>query len=124
MLVHNVEACGVEGGSASYETSSLLDGLSELTGSNSEKLQATVQNSQLRSIANELYRNGATVGEGGTADILIKEFYEGSSKHLIKAKGRLNELNKLANSRNLGLNDLDILDALRSDLENAIKLFD
>lgn len=117
----------VEGGSGTHgnsETSALLDGRLELTGSVREKLLATVQDSKLRSIVNEIYRPGATVGDGGTADILIKEYYEGSSKHLIKAKGRLIELKKLAKSGKLGLNDLDIIEALITDLENAISLFD
>lgn len=72
---------------------------------------------------NELYREGAVEGDGGTADMLIKEFYEGSSKHLHKAVGRLNELNKLAKDLSLSLTERDILDALRTDLENAISLF-
>ena len=72
---------------------------------------------------NEVYRPGASIGDGGTADALISEFYAGNSKYLIKAKGRLNEINKMINSGTLGLNDLDIAEALRDDLEYAIKLF-
>ena len=45
-----------------------------------------------------MYRPGASIGDGGTADALISEFYERNSKHLIKAKGRLNEINKIINS--------------------------
>lgn len=96
----------------------------ELAGSNRDKLLSVVQNKKLSNIVNELYRPGAKYGDGGTATKLMQEFYEGSTKHLNKAKSRLNELNKLANSGNLGLNDLYIVDALRMDLENAIKLFD
>ncbi|WP_246316927.1 hypothetical protein [Paenibacillus agri] len=95
----------------------------ELTGSTREKLLSAVQNGDLRKIVNELYRPGATVGDGGTASVLRKEFYEGSSTHLQKAKDRVKQLNDLAKSGKLGLNDLDILDALRDDLGNAIRLF-
>ncbi|ULO05663.1 hypothetical protein H1230_21675 [Paenibacillus sp. 19GGS1-52] len=59
----------------------------------------------------------------GISSILTTEFYEGSSKHLQKAQNRLSELNNLAKSGKLGLNDLDIVDALRDDLEKAIRLF-
>ena len=63
------------------------------------------------------------VGDGGTAAILVEEFNNGSSKHLKKAKERLKQLNDLANSGKLGLNDLDVVDALINDLEYAINLF-
>ena len=39
-------------------------------------------------------------------------------------KGRLNEINKTIASGKLFLNDLDIAEALRDNLEQAIKLFD
>lgn len=70
-----------------------------------------------------MYRPGATVGDGGTADKLIAEFYEGNSRHLPKAMERLNGINRIINSGTLGLNDLDLAEALRDDLENAIRLF-
>lgn len=102
----------------------LLDKMPEFTGSTREKLLSAVQNKDLRKIVSELYRPGATVGDGGTASILTKEFYEGSSTHLQKAKDRVKQLNALAKSEKLSLNDLDILDALIDDLEKAIRLFE
>lgn len=101
----------------------LLDKMPELTGSTREKLLSVIQNSELRKIVNELYRPGATVGDGGTASILVKEFYEGSSNHLLKAQERLVQLNRLTKFGKLGLNDMDILDALINDLTDAINLF-
>ena len=124
---------GVEGGNMVSENyygksssiiSQLLENRPELSGTTREKLLSTVQNNKLATYINEVYRPGASIGDGGTADVLISEFYEGNSRHLIKAKGRLNEINKLINSGTLGLNDLDIAEALRDDLEYAIKLFD
>ena len=109
--------------SSNSEISQLLTGRPELTGTNREKLLSTIQDSKLASLVNELYRSGALVGDGGTADKLIAEFYEGSSQHLLKAKGRLTEVNRLIDSGTLGLNDLDIAEALRDDLKNAIDLF-
>ena len=69
------------------------------------------------------YRPGATVGDGGTAAILVDEFNNGTSKHLQKATERLKQLQELQKSGQLGLNDLDIVEALIEDLEYAIGLF-
>ncbi len=101
----------------------LLDERPELTGTTRDKLLATVQDAELKKIINELYRPGATVGDGGTAAILVEEYSEGSSKHLIKATERLAQLEKLAGSGRLGLNDLDVAEALMDDLESAISLY-
>ena len=105
------------------EVTNLLNKMPELTGTTRDKLLSSVQDSELRGIVDQLYRPGATVGDGGTASKLIKEFYEGSSSHLLKAQQRLSQLNKLANSGTLSLKDLDILEALRDDLAYAISLF-
>ncbi|GLC30968.1 hypothetical protein bsdE14_23780 [Clostridium omnivorum] len=107
----------------STEITNLLDNMPELTGSTRDKLLSITQNSKLRNIVDQLYRPGATVGDGGTASMLEEEFSQGSSKHLQKAQERLTQLNNLAKSEKLSLNDSDILDALRNDLNDAINLF-
>ncbi|WP_379143213.1 polymorphic toxin-type HINT domain-containing protein, partial [Paenibacillus sp. sgz500992] len=114
--VHNTN-CSVN------SVTNLLGKMSEFTGSTREKLLSAVQNGDLRSIVNELYRPGGKVGDGGTAAILTQEFYDGTSTHLLKAQQRLKQLNDLAKFGKLGLNDLDIVDALTDDLEKAIRLF-
>jgi hypothetical protein len=114
---------GTGGRVGSSEVSGLLDKMPEITGSTRDKLLSKIQNSDLGRIVNELYRPGAKVGDGGTASILTQEFLEGTSTHLAKAQQRLTQLNNLAKSGKLGLNDIDILDALRNDLSNAIDLF-
>ena len=58
-----------------------------------------VQDTKLAAYINEVYRPGASVGDGGTADKLIMEFYEGSSRHLPKAKERLVGINRIIDSR-------------------------
>lgn len=80
-------------------------------------------NSDLAKIVNELYRPGANVGDGGTASILVQEFSSGATNHLIKATERIKQLQKLISSGRLGLNDLDVVEALIGDLENAVSLF-
>lgn len=108
---------------SSGNISELLENRPELTGTNREKLLSMVQDTKLAAYINEVYRPGASVGDGGTADKLIMEFYEGSSRHLPKAKERLVGINRIIDSGKLGLNDLDIAEALRDDLEYAIDLF-
>ena len=110
-------------GESSGNISELLENRPELTGTNREKLLSMVQDTKLAAYINEVYRPGASVGDGGTADKLIMEFYEGSSRHLPKAKERLVGINRIIDSGKLGLNDLGIAEALRDDLEHAIDLF-
>lgn len=109
--------------SAPNEVSNLLERRPKLMGTTRDKLMAAVDDSELRSIVNELYRPGAKIGDGGTAAMLVEEFNNGLSKHLKKATQRLNQLNNLKNSKNLGLNAWDIVDALKSDLQYAVDLF-
>ena len=117
------EAFETSYGESSGNISELLENRPELTGTNREKLLSMVQDTKLAAYINEVYRPGASVGDGGTADKLIMEFYEGSSRHLPKAKERLVGINRIIDSGKLGLNDLDIAEALRDDLEYAIDLF-
>ncbi|MGN9135954.1 hypothetical protein ACTNDG_11060 [Clostridium sp. HCP1S3_B4] len=102
----------------------ILDTMPELTGTTREKLLSAIQNQKLSKIANELYRKGAIIGDGGTAAVLVDEFSKGSTKHLKKACERVKQLKKIINSNELGLNDLDIAEALVTDLEEAINLFE
>ena len=111
-------------GKSSSNVSKFLIDRPELTGTNREKLLSTVQDPTLKRFVDQIYRPGATVGDGGTADKLIAEFYEGDARHLPKANERLNGINRIINSGKLGLNDLDLAEALRDDLKNAIKLFE
>ena len=115
--------CETSYGKSSGNISELLENRPELTGTNREKLLSMVQDTKLAVYINEVYRPGASGGDGGTADKLIMEFYEGSSRHLPKAKERLVGINRIIDSGKLGLNDLDIAEALRDDLEYAIDLF-
>ena len=102
-----------------------MDKRIELTGTTREKLLTTTTNMELREIINQLYWKGATVGDGGTAAILVEEFNNGIYTYfLTKATERLIQLNRLISSGTLGLNDLDIAIALRDDLQYAIGLFD
>ncbi|WP_160679948.1 Ig-like domain-containing protein [Clostridium sp. C8-1-8] len=104
-------------------TQELLSKMPELIGNTREKLLQVIQNGNLKNVANELYRPGATIGDGGTAAALADEFTKGTSTHLQKAQERVIQLKKIINSNELGLNDLDIAESFQEDLEDAIKLF-
>ena len=73
--------------------------------------------------AEEAEREAEYCKFGNYVKILIQEFNNGASKHLIKAKERVKQLKNLSTSGKLGLNDLDVVDALINDLEDAINLF-
>ena len=100
-----------------------LDKRQELTGSTREKLLQQARDAGLRKEINELYRDKAVIGDGGTADALRDEFEKGTSKHLQKAQERLNRINDIISNNKLSLEDLDLAEALRDDLESAINLF-
>ena len=72
-----------------------LDKRQELTGSTREKLLQQARDADLRKEINELYRDKAVIGDGGTADALREEFENGSSKHLQKAIQRLDNINDI-----------------------------
>lgn len=114
------ESCNV---AKSLGLTSILEQYSEVTGTTREQLLKIVQDSKLCKIIDELYRPGAYVGDGGTAAILVEEYNCGKCTHLTKAIERLSQLKKLVLSNQLGLNDMDIVEALISDLEYAIGLF-
>ena len=54
----------------------ILDTMPELTGRNRGKLLSAIQNETLRKIAKELYRLGATIGDGGTGASLLMNSVE------------------------------------------------
>ena len=110
-------------GGASANVSEFLDRYSEVSGSTRERLMSLAQNSKLSSIVNELYRPGASVGDGGTADKLLSEYMAGGAQHLAKAQDRILQLQRLISSSELGFNDLDMAQALRDDLEYAVQFF-
>ncbi len=64
-------------GKSSGYVAKLLDCRPELTGTNRDKLFATVQDNKLATYINEVYRPRAFIGDSGTADAIISEYYEG-----------------------------------------------
>lgn len=83
------------------------------------------QDSRLKNHIKELYRPGATIGDGGTADALREENKTGKlvggKSHKQKTIERLSALKKLYNKGNLSVSDKKLIKELIDDLEDALK---
>jgi hypothetical protein len=71
-----------------------------------------------------LYRAGAKIGDGGTADAIRHELQTGKllspSGHLTKGKKMVSALSRLIDKDNLNANDIEIARNILTDLNNAI----
>ena len=89
-----------------------------------ESLLKAAQTEEARRIIKELYREGAEVGDGGTADAIREELASnepvGGRSHVQKGKERLKQIEKLLR-RNPDHADRALLEELRDDLKNALK---
>ena len=78
---------------------------------------------QCRQIIEELYRDGATVGDGGCADAIRQQLISGklvgNKDHIKKGKERLRQIKKIL-AKDENHPDKDILEFLASDLEQAL----
>ena len=81
-----------------------------------------VENKKLQNIISELYRKDATIGDGGTADMLRYEFDNGMTlRHLQKAQNSIIHIQKIIAKENLTSGELRIAYQLLNDLYNAVK---
>ena len=81
-----------------------------------EMLMNTAQSSNLKNIINSAYTKSAFTGDGGTADMLRHEFYNGlNSGHLQKANELITRLDNfiLDNAGKMSFNDLFIAEWLK-----------
>jgi filamentous hemagglutinin len=71
-----------------------------------------------------LYRAGAKIGDGGTADAIRHERQTGEllspSGHFTKGKEMISALSKLIDKGNLNASDIEIAKNILSDLNNAV----
>lgn len=93
-------------------------------GSTRDELLDNVQNNSLKNAIEELYRLGATVGDGGLADAVRHELLTGElvggKSHLIKAAERITNLENIIKKHNLSPSDLNIANSLLNDLRDAL----
>jgi RHS repeat-associated protein len=85
------------------------------------------QNKALKNAIGELYRTNASIGDGGTADILRYEIENGVLKdgripHLQKAQGMIKHLNDILINQKLSDTDSRLTRQLLNDLYNAVKM--
>ena len=93
-----------------------------------------VQDTKLAAYINEVYRPGASVGDGGTADKLIMEFYEGEDinknryrilhnnclTHIMHYK-KINYIDNIEYYKNIGIRSFR-LELLDETYDEVIKL--
>ena len=99
-----------------------IDNLGDL--SKRDQLLNSVQNDKLKNAINEIYRPGATVGDGGLADAVRHELSTGElvggKSHIQKATERVTNLENIIKNQPLNQSDLDIATKLLNDLKNAL----
>jgi hypothetical protein len=89
-----------------------------------EQLLNIVETNEAKQIINELYRSGAKIGDGGTADAIRHERRTGENVggkgHIIKGIERLRQIEKIL-ERNQQHPDKAILEYLKQDLSDALE---
>ena len=84
-----------------------------------------MQNDKLKNAVNEIYRSGASIGDGGLADAIRHEMSTGQlvggKSHVTKALERITNLENIIKKQNLSQNDINIANNLLNDLMNALK---
>jgi hypothetical protein len=77
-----------------------------------------------KKLIGELYRDNATIGDGGTADAVRHEIKDGvkvgGKSHIIKAQQRIKQINNML-KRNPNHSDKELLIDLKNNLEDALK---
>ena len=91
-----------------------------------EKLLNTVSNDKLKNCINEMYRPGATTGDGGLADAIRHELTTGEliggKSHIQKGIERVKNLENIIAKQNLNTIDLEIATNLLNELKSALEL--
>ncbi len=99
----------------------------KLAANTRERMLASVKTEKGKKIISELYRPGAYVGDGGTADKLIDEAINGvqpgEKSHYQKACDRVREIIRTL-TKNLAPGDEKVLAEEKEKLEKAIKFWE
>ena len=89
-----------------------------------KKLLSKVQNPKLRNAINEIYRDGATIGDGGLADAIRHELKTGElvggKSHIQKGKERIKNLENILIKQDLSNTDKEIAEELIKDISLAL----
>ena len=88
------------------------------------KLLSKVQNPKLRNAINEIYRDGATIGDGGLADAIRHELKTGElvggKSHIQKGKERIKNLENILNKQDLSNTEKEIAEELIENISLAL----
>lgn len=89
-----------------------------------DELLNSVQNQKLKNAVDQIYRPGATTGDGGLADAVKHELATGEQvggrSHIQKALERIQNLENIIKKENLNQKDLEIATEMLNDLKNAL----
>ena len=89
-----------------------------------KQLLNSATNEKLKNVIKELYRPGASIGDGGTADAIRHEIETGElvggKSHIQKGIERLKNLENILNRVELNENDKKIAQELYEDLKDAL----
>jgi len=90
-----------------------------------ERLLTSASHPRLKGVIRELYRQGATVGDGGTADAIRHEIATGGGvsgkSHIKKGQERLKHLKRILAEEKLCPQDILIIQSLIDDLTDALQ---
>ena len=102
----------------------VVSGAGEGQSTKREQLLDSVQNDKLRNAVNEIYRPGASIGDGGLADAVRHELITGEmvggKSHITKAQERIANLENIITKQNLSQADSDIAQSLLRDLKGSL----
>ena len=91
-----------------------------------DQLLNSVSNDKLKNCINEMYRPGASIGDGGLADAIRYELTTGQlvggKSHITKGLERVRNLENIIAKQNLSNADLKIATDLLNDLKEVLKL--
>ena len=89
------------------------------------ELLNTAKNPKLKNAINEIYREGAKIGDGGLADAIRYELQTGNlvggKSHIQKGKERVKNLENIIKHQNLDSSDMSIANELLADLIRALE---
>ena len=90
-----------------------------------ERLLDRAKNAKLRNAINQMYRPGATGGDGGLADAIRHESETGElvggRSHTRKGQERLTNLKNILAKQHLSASDKALIRKLIADLESALR---
>lgn len=89
-----------------------------------QKLLKKASSEKVKNVIKELYRAGATIGDGGTASAIRYEIKTGNlvggKSHIQKGKERLKNLENIIKRNDLPKKDKKIVEKLYRDLKKAL----